>query len=297
MRGFAGSIDDGPHSGTAWSTLADLAHAFVDRLPFIMIGLLVLATFVVAGQVLKRLIIATGRRTRLHATLSMLLGRIASAAMIVLGLFVSAVVVFPAFKPGDLVAGLGITSIAVGFAFKDILQNFLAGLLILWRQPFRIGDQVRTGDVEGTVEEINTRSTRIKTYDGELVTVPNMDVYSRAILVRTAFGVRRSRFTVGVGYSDSLDMARETLERVIRQTDGVLSNPEPWVHVTELAPSSVNFTVYFWTDARQTEVLQTGSRVACDIKRALDDAGIDIPYPHTVVLQKGEQDGRKSEAP
>ena len=80
-----------------------------------------------------------------------------------LGLFVAAVVIFPAFKPGDLVTGLGITSVAIGFAFKDVLQNFFAGILILWRRPFVVGDQIRTKDYEGTVEEITVRSTRLKT--------------------------------------------------------------------------------------------------------------------------------------
>jgi small conductance mechanosensitive channel len=243
MMDIAEAVGEHSGAGLAWRTLAGLWESFLERLPLIVIGLIVLALFVVAGRIVKRIIVAAGRRTRLHETLAALLGRLASAAMIVLGLFVSAVVIFPAFKPGDLVAGLGITSIAVGFAFKDILQNFLAGLLLLWRQPFRIGDQVRTGETEGTVEEINTRSTRIKTYDGELVTVPNMEVYSRAILVRTAFGIRRSRFTVGIGYPDSIEQARETIEGVLRDTDGVLREPAPWVHVTELAPSSVNFTV------------------------------------------------------
>lgn len=286
MKPLSRTMDGNSSAGLAWRTLTDLWETFIERVPFIAIGLLVLVLFLVMGQVLKHLIVAAGRRTKLHETLAALLGRLASAAMIVLGLFVSAVVIFPAFKPGDLVAGLGITSLAVGFAFKDILQNFLAGVLLLWRQPFKIGDQVKTGAIEGTVEDINTRSTRIRTYDGELVTVPNMEVYSRAILVRTAFGVRRSRFTVGIGYPDSLEDARATIARVIQNTEGVLPNPEPWVHVTELAPSSVNFTVYFWTDARQTEVLETSNRVASGIKLALDKAGVDIPYPHTVVLFK-----------
>jgi small conductance mechanosensitive channel len=278
----------------AWITLIDLIESLLSRLPFLLIGLIVFVLFVIAGKIAKHALLATARRTRLNLTLADLLGRLMSAAFIVLGLFVWAVVIFPAFKPGDLVAGLGITSIAIGFAFKDILQNFLAGVLMLWRQPFQVGDQIRTGEFEGTVEEINTRATRLQTYDGELVNVPNGDVYTRAVLVRTAYGTRRLRFTVPIGYPDSLEKARETIHQVLATTEGVHAEPAPWVHVTELAPSSVNFTVYFWTDARQAHVLQTGNRVATNIKLALDRAGIDMPYPHAVIRLQDETRARRS---
>ncbi|OQW32307.1 MAG: hypothetical protein A4E19_19975 [Nitrospira sp. SG-bin1] len=280
--------------GAAWQTLIDLWDAFLGRLPFILIGLLVLAMFYVAARMVKSMVRAGGRRTQLNPALADLLGRLVSVVIVVLGIFVAAVIVFPTFRPGDLMAGLGITSIAAGFAFKDILQNFLAGILLLWRQPFRIGDQIRTGEFEGTVQDINTRSTKIQTYDGELVTVPNMEVYSRSILVRTAYEKRRSHFTVGIGYSDSIEEAREVIAKVLRDTDGVLPDPSPWIHVTELAPSSVNLTVYFWTDAHQTAVLKTGNMVATGIKLALDRAGIDIPYPHEVVWFHDKTDGSRN---
>lgn len=274
-------------AGVVWTTLVRLGEAFLDRLPFIVIGLVLLVLFGIAGRIAKYALLATARRTRLNVTLADLLGRLVSAAFLVLGFFVAAVVVFPTFKPGDLIAGLGITSIALGFAFKDILQNFLAGVLLLWRQPFQIGDQIRTGEYEGTVEEITTRSTRLQTYDGERVAVPNGDVYTRAVLVRTAYGKRRSRFLVPIGYPDSIEKARAAIHRVLAETDGVLDDPAPWVHVTDLGPSSVNLTVYFWTDARQRFVLEARDRGATGIKTALDRERIDIPYPHTVVLLQG----------
>jgi small-conductance mechanosensitive channel len=216
--------------------------------------------------------------------LAELLGGLAVWIFSILGLLLAAVVIFPTFKPGDLLAGLGITLVAIGFAFKDILQNWLAGVFILWRRPFQIGDQIRTQEHEGTVEDINVRSMMLKTYDGERVVVPNSDVYTSTIVVRTAYGVRRVRFTVGVGYGCDLEAARETIRQVLETTEGVLSVPQPMAHVVELAPSQVNFTAYFWTAADQANVILVGDRVATGIKLALDGAGIDIPYPHTVVL-------------
>lgn len=267
-----------------WRTFAGLGESFLARLPYILIGIIVFFAFLLAGRLVKRALLAAGRRTRLDLTLADLLGRIASAVTAIFGLFVAAVIIFPTFRPGDLIAGLGITSVAIGFAFKDVLQNFFAGILILWRRPFVVGDQILALGYEGTVEEINVRSTRLKTYDGERAVLPNGDVYTSAVLVRTAYDKRRVRFTVGVGYPDSIEDARATLHRVLEETEGVLKEPGPWVYVAELAPSSVNFDVYFWVESPQANVLKVRDRVATNVKLALDEAGIDMPFPHTVVL-------------
>lgn len=291
--------DDGFDFGVVWRTLSSLGESFLARVPYIVIALVVFGVFLVVGRVVRSVIHTTGERTRLDVTLAELLGRLASFVVAVLGLFVAAVIIFPTFKPGDLVTGLGITSVAIGFAFKDVLQNFFAGILILWRRPFVVGDQIRFREYEGTVEEINVRSTRLKTYDGERAVLPNGDVYTNAILVCTAYDRRRIRFTVGIGYPDSIEEARETISRVLRETEGVLDDPGPWVYVSELAPSSVNFTVYFWTNSQQANVLKVSDRVATGIKLALDAAQIDMPYPHTVVLfhdTTGSRDGDNERA-
>lgn len=278
----------------AQSALVSLWNSVVARMPVVGIGLLVFLVFMLAAKLVRRVISAAGARTRLDPALVVLLGRLAGAAVVVLGFFVAAVVVVPAFKPGDLVAGLGITSVALGFALKDVLQNFVAGILLLWRRPFRVGDQIRTGQHEGTVERLDIRSTRIRTYDDELIVVPNGDVYTGAVVVKTAYGKRRIRFMVGIGYQHDIDRARGVIHQVLRDTEGVCPTPEPWVYVSELAPSSVNVTVYFWTDAYQSVVLRVSDRVATGIKRALDEAGIDIPYPHMVVSLPDEVAGRRS---
>jgi len=265
-------------------TLSEMVASGLARLPYLVIGAIVFVLFLIAGRIVKRVLLTTGRRTRLDVTLADLLGRLVYFVITLLGLFVAAVIIFPTFQPRDLIAGLGITSVAIGFAFKDVLQNFFAGVLILWRQPFVVGDQIKVKDYEGAVEEITIRSTRLKTYDGERAVIPNGEVYTNAILVRTAYDRRRVRFTVGIGYPDSIEHARETIAGVLKETDGVLDEPQPFVFVAELAPSSVNFNVYFWVESEQANVLRVSDRVVTGIKLALDGAGIDTPFPHSVVL-------------
>src|SRR5689334_8182360 len=266
-----------------WQVFRNLGASVVARVPYLLFGLIAFIIFLVIARILKTILITAGERTRLDITLAELLARLASAATIILGLFVAAVVIFPTFKPGDLIAGLGITSVAIGFAFKDVLQNFFAGILILWRRPFVVGDEIKIREFEGTVEDITTRSTRVKTYDGERAVLPNGDVYTNAVLVRSAYQSRRVRLTVGIGYKDSIESARSIIHDVLNRTEGVLKSPEAWVYVSELAPSSVNFNVFFWTNAQQAKVLSTTDKVITGIKLKLDDAKIDIPYPHLVV--------------
>lgn len=282
------------NAGIIWQTLRDFGNGFLAQLPYIILGIIVFTAFVIVARIVSRVIRAAGERTSFDITLADLLGRLASLFIIILGIFVAAVVIFPAFKPGDLVAGLGITSVAVGFAFKDVLQNFFAGILILWRRPFVVGNQLKFRDYEGTVEEINIRSTRIKTFDGERAVIPNGDIYTNAVLVKTAYDKRRVRFVVGIGYLDDIEKGRETIRQALNNIEGVLDDPGPWIYVSELAPSSVNFTVYFWVESEQSNVLKVSDRVATGIKYALDKAGIDMPYPHSVVLfhdATGTRDG------
>ncbi|MEJ7862073.1 MAG: mechanosensitive ion channel family protein [Pyrinomonadaceae bacterium] len=286
--------DTGFDLDTIWNSMFGLFNSFLSRLPYIVVAVIVFAVFLIIARVVSRIISTAGQRTRFDVTLADLLGRLASLLIIILGIFVAAVVIFPAFKPGDLVAGLGITSVAVGFAFKDVLQNFFAGILILWRKPFIVGDQLKFREFEGTIEEINVRSTRIKTFDGERAVIPNGDVYTNAVLVKTAYDRRRVRFVVGIGYLDDIEKGRSTIKAVLDKTEGVMPDPGPWIYVSELAPSSVNFTVYFWVESNQANVLKVSDRVATGIKYALDEAGIDMPYPHSVVLfhdATGTRDG------
>ena len=276
--------DTGFEFNVIWNSMYGLFNSFLSRLPYIVVAVIVFVVFLIIARIVRHIITTAGQRTRLDITLAELLGRLASFVIAILGLFVAAVIIFPAFKPGDLVTGLGITSVAIGFAFKDVLQNFFAGILILWRKPFVVGDQLKFREYEGTVEEITVRSTRLKTFDGERAVIPNGDIYANSVLVKTAYDKRRVRFVVGIGYLDDIEKGRETIRKVLTGTEGILPDPGPWIYVSELAPSSVNFTVYFWVESNQANVLKVSDKVATGIKYALDRAGIDMPYPHSVVL-------------
>jgi small-conductance mechanosensitive channel len=252
-------------------------------LPNLGIALVVLVLFWAGSWAAKRSVAGVLRRRR-REDLGSLLGGFARWGILLFGFLVAATIVFPSISPANLLSTLGIGSVALGFAFKDILQNWISGLLILYRQPFRRGDQIRSGEFEGTVEHIEARATLIRTYDGQRVVIPNSDIYTRAVTVRTAFPKRRSDYEVGIGYADDIERARRVILDALRQVDGVEKEPAPDVVPWELDASTVNLKVRWWSASQRSEVVRTRGLVIAAIKRALTEAGIDLPFPTRMVL-------------
>ncbi len=153
-----------------------MADAFLARLPLLVLGVIVFCLFYGASLLANRLIIRATRRHR--RSLGVVFARLVGAGIILLGFLVGFSIAAPSFQASDLIKILGIGSVAIGFAFQNILQNFLAGLLLLCTEPFRVGDQIRLDNFEGTVEAIETRATTIKTYDGRRVVIPNADLFT-----------------------------------------------------------------------------------------------------------------------
>src|SRR3954466_5278609 len=182
--------------GAFWNSLHHITESFIGRLPSLAIGIFVFICFYVLSKLVSRLI---RRATHGHrANLGVVFARLTGAAVIVLGLLVGLAVVAPSFQASDLIKILGIGSVAIGFAFQNILQNFLAGLLLLWAEPFRVGDEIRLDVYEGKVEEIQTRATIIRTYDERRVFIPNADLFTHSVIVNTALGSRRWQYDVNM---------------------------------------------------------------------------------------------------
>ncbi len=152
----------------SWQTVHGMIDAFFVLLPKIILAIVVFALFWLLGIVVNRLVGYISRKYRRARNLSIVLGRVSHAVVIVLGLLVSLTIVAPTFHTTDLIKVLGIGTVAIGFAFRDILQNFLAGILLLLHEPFRIEDEIKMDDFEGSVEAIETRATIMRTFDDDL---------------------------------------------------------------------------------------------------------------------------------
>ncbi len=224
----ASDVEELQESATgAWDT-------FVGALPRVGIAVGVLAAFVVTGRLLRPLIRRRLVRRR-TPSFARVFAKLTSSAMSVSGVLLAVTIVFPSVRPVDVLTGAGVLTIAAGFAFQDILQNMLAGILLLFRQPFRGGDQIRAGEVMGTVEEINIRETVITTFDGRRVLVPNAKVYTDVIHVQTAHQRIRAGFVVGIAYEADMAAARTIAADAVAGVDGVAADPAPEAIYVELA--------------------------------------------------------------
>ena len=264
---------------TVFNSLQELLSSAIKIIPALITGLIIILLTRYAAGFAVGLADRIGGRTLKSKSLQSLLRKSANITTWIVGILLACVVAFPGLRLGDIVATLGLSSVAIGFAFQDIFKNFLSGILILIQRPFRIDDQIVIGDYEGTVEQIDIRTTKLRTYGGERVLMPNSEVYTGAIVVKTAYSKRRTDLAVGVDYNTSLPEAKQILQRTITTVEGVLNKPDPEIDLVGFGDSSIGFVVRYWTKPRQAQVraAQTGAIIA--IKKALDAADIGIPYP------------------
>ncbi len=225
-------------------------------------------------------------RRRFRTSLKDLADQLIRIGVWIIGLLLATVIAFPGMTPSKALTVLGLGSIAIGFAFKDIFENFFAGILILWRYPFDRGDYITLGELTGRVEEITIRNTLIKRLDGELSVVPNAHIFTNAVDVLTSQPQRRVRLICGVAYGESVDAAREVIRAAVQECETVQGKRTAEVFACEFADSSVNFEVAWWTGSKPIDIRRSRDEVVAAIKRKLDEAGIEIPFPYRTLTFK-----------
>jgi small-conductance mechanosensitive channel len=263
--------------------LLGYANSFLEILPAIVIAIVVLLVFLILSRYVGQLVEKFATRFTDDRSLQSLFGTVTRVVAVVIGVFAAAAVIFPGLNAGTLVSVLGLSSVAVGFAFKDIFENFLAGILILSGRPFAIGDQIETNGYAGTVEHISIRNTLIRTFDGRRVVIPNSKIFQNPMTVNTAYETRRTTFITGVGYDVDIDTARQVILDAVNACECVLREPATQVLLMEHGSSSLNFHVRYWTRPTNNDIRLGQDVVASAIKYALDEHVMDMPYPHQVV--------------
>ncbi len=248
-------------------------------LPSLVAGSIVFFLVYLLSKALRQSVRSVVERSGAGSYASFVIGRMVQWATLAIGSMVVVTIRFPSVDAQTLISILGISSLAIGFAFRDIAQSFLAGVLILLTRPFKIDDQIEINGYEGTVENILTRATYVRTYDGRIVVVPNADFLTETVIVNTSYDIRRSEYDVGIGYADDIPPAKSLILSEVRDVDGVLLDPAPDILTTELSDSSVNLKVRWWTPSTRSDVVSTTDTVVTAIKRALNRGGIDIPFP------------------
>lgn len=268
------------------TAFARLLEAAISIVPRALAALLVIGVFWALAAGVRAVVRMISRRLIHDRTVENLIKQVSYYTVWLLGLIVAATAF--GLEPGALATGLGLTSLALGFALKDILSNFVSGLLILTLRPFQLGDQIVIGETEGTVERIELRATQIRTYDGRRVLVPNADTFTSRVTNNTAAPVRRGQVVCYLGYDVELQKVLRVLEEATLRAEGVIVEPQPSVAIREMGQSELAFQVQFWCDSRRSDFMLTASRVRANLIDALRAAGIALPGPavHQVVLRE-----------
>lgn len=237
----------------------------------------VLVAAIALALLLRRLLVRTIDRGDADRHTGLLLGRFLSVMVVSVGGLYALDVL--GVRIGPLLGALGLGGVALAFAAQDILQNLIAGVLLQIRRPFRVGQQIGSGEFEGVVHDVNLRTVELTTYDGLTVYVPNADVLKNPIINYTRTPTSRTELVVGVAYDTDLERAREVLMAACRGVEAVEATPGPEAWVLAFGESSIDIAVRYWHPADIASRWRVRNCVAINVKKALDEAGISIPFP------------------
>jgi small conductance mechanosensitive channel len=261
----------------AWSGLKGLWRDVLRSLPLLFLGLLIMGLSVGAGLLAAR----KARSMLRHRIQAHLLRNVMAGGIGVMVFLVGTYIVLRVSGLTQLaltvVGGTGLVGLAVGIAFRDITENFLASIFLSMQRPFETGDLVEVSGVTGFVQQLNVRTTILMALDGNLVQIPNASVYKSNLRNFTTNSNRRDHFDVGIGYDDSITEAQGIALHVLTEHPAVLSEPEPWVLADSLGKATVNLRVYFWINGREHSLAKVRSSLIRQLKRAFQKHGISMP--------------------
>lgn len=259
---------------------------FVARIPYLIAGFFVLILAWITAAILTRVVQRVLRQSDLRGSLKKLIVRFVVIGVWILGLLLAAMVVFPGLTPSKALGALGIASVAIGFAFKDIFENFFAGILLLWRFPFEEGDFIKCQNIAGQVEDVSIRMTKIRLVSGELVVVPNSMLFKNPVEVITDQNKRRITIVTGIAYGEDVEHAVSVIDGALDSCQTVDKNKEIQIFPKEFGSSSIDIEVTWWTDPLPVDVRRSRAEVIAAIKKFLDDEAIEIPFPYRTLTFK-----------
>ncbi len=252
----------------------------ISMLPNLVLAVLVFIFFMAASRIIKKVAMNLLDRFSSSGAINRLIASLLSITTLIIGFFVILGILQLNKTVTSLLAGAGIIGLALSFAFQDIAQNFISGVLIAIRKPFDVGDIIKTNDYMGMVDKITLRSTDILTFDGQFVLIPNKEVFQNPIINYSETGLRRIDLSVGISYGDDLEKVKRITLEAVRKVANLETNRAVDFYYEEFGNSSINYVVRFWIRfKKQTDYLQARSDAIMNIKAAYNANNITIPFP------------------
>lgn len=263
-----------------WAELQGYYDNVVALLPRLLLAFFVFLVLYFFARRMKKTIASLLIRRMDDPLLANFLARFLQSIIVIVAFLVFLSVVGLGKAAGSLLASAGVGAFIIGFAFKDIGENLLAGIMLAFKRPFKVGDLVETGDVKGNVVSMSLRDTHVKTAEGLDVFIPNGNILKNPLKNYTIDGDLRFEFTVGLDYGSDMDKAIEIILETLEGVPGVMHTPRtPLVMVQNLGASTLNLTVYYWIDAFDPEVsgAVVKNRAVSKVLTALTEAGYYLP--------------------
>lgn len=263
--------------GEAQSLVVDLWSSFLYRLPGLAIGIVVMLVFIMAAGPVSRLLLRPTAASSLTPLIKSVAQRSVSLLIILLGIYLFLYLAGLTGFAVAIVSGTGVVGLILGFAFRDIAENFISSLLLTVQRPFKIGDIVQINDFTGIIQKVTARATTMVDFDGNHIQIPNATIYKGVIKNLTANPLMRGHFVLGVGYDADIQSAQTLALQIVNAHPNVLDDPEPQVLIDNLGASSYNVKVYFWVDVEKTSVLKMSSVLMRELVRVYTEKGISMP--------------------
>jgi small conductance mechanosensitive channel len=264
-------------------TIKELVVAALAFIPRLLVSVLFLFVFWLIYRACRRVLVGAMHRANVDPSIGDLMVALTKWSVMGFGLVIACNQI--GIPIVAMLTGVSILGLAVGFAAQETLANFIAGIVIFWDKPFKVGDHLTVDGTRGEVQRITFRSTRLLNGDGEMIVFPNTYMLAHKVANHTTHPVTRVAITVGIAYSASIDQARAVLLDLLKGDDRILPEPAPVVVVAQLAESSVNLKLAFWVEDEKIVGAVT-AHYNERIKNAFDAAGIEIPFPHVQLLVK-----------
>lgn len=262
------------------NTIESWFLGFTASLPNILVSIVIIVGFWYLSKLTREIVQRVFQNFTHSGPVSRLMAGIGQSIVFLTGIFISLGILHLDKTVSSLLAGAGVVGLAVGFAFQEIASNFIAGILIALRKPYNVGDILKINEHEGHVLDIDLRTTRISTYDGLEIIVPNKDMFTSIITNYTATPERRMEIEVGVSYGENLRSVRDIALKALESVANQVSDKKPEVFFSSFADSSINFHARVWLNQSDPMTYNAAKNEAVIlIKEAFDQNGITIPFP------------------
>ena len=299
-------VDRGPlwSLAPAWREALELWRQFIQTLPLLVLGAVVLGMTLLFANALSRSLVNPLRGVTDSDLLQGVLRKTIHVVVVLFGVYLFLRISGLTQVALAIISGTGLVGLVLGFAFRDIGENFLSSILISVQKPFQLGDLIEVEGNLGIVQKVTTRGTMLVDFEGNHIQLANATVYKSTIKNFTANPSRRIDFAVGIGYDASIVAAQDVALGVLRQHSAVLNDPEPTVLVEALGAATINLRVYFWIDGHRHSVFKMQSALIRLIVRAFEEAGISLPdeareviFPQGVPVQLAREPAQQAPLP